>query len=544
MVLLMPANRKDFRGNFWRLSLALPHVFIGLDAMILMSTRKPTHMDYLDPSKERAQTIRLIIGYILIGVAILIATLILLYQAYGFGINKEGQVIQSGLVFMSSQPSNAEIYLNGKIYRNSTNTKLQLPAGQYTAELRRSGYSEWQRIITVEGGSVQHFDYPKLFPVSLKTENIRTYAEAPGLATQSPDRHWLLVQETASPLNFDLYDLSDNKNVNKNASLINLPESVLTNPREGAQSIKLAEWSTDNRHVMLLHTYTANNTTASEYIMLDRQDPAASINLTRTLLLSPAKQLQLWDKKPNQFYVYDTESHTLGTTTIEAAGTVSPLLDQVIAFKPYGRNMVLYITDKAAPAGQVLSMLYDNGTIYKIREHGPTAPFLIDMAQYNGDWFVAAGASADNKVYVYKNPQRLRKSSSTAVLVPVQIMRLTAPNKLQFSTNTEHIMIENAANFVDYDAETDKGYHFTSKYSLDPPAPYASWMDGQRLTYVSGGKVAVFDYDNINGRILSPASPNYLPFFDRDYKNLYTLVPAANGSLVLTSSSMLTPEDQ
>jgi hypothetical protein len=72
--------------------------------MILMSTRKPTHMDYLDPSKERAQTIRLIIGYILIGVAILIATLILLYQAYGFGINKEGQVIQSGLVFMSSQP--------------------------------------------------------------------------------------------------------------------------------------------------------------------------------------------------------------------------------------------------------------------------------------------------------------------------------------------------------------------------------------------------------------------------------------------------------
>ncbi len=501
-------------------------------------------MDYLDPSKERAQTIRLLIGYVLVGVAILIATLILLYQAYGFGLSKDGEVIQNGLVFISSQPSNAQIYLDGKLNKSSTNAKLQLPEGQYKTELKRTGYTSWQRIISVPGGSLQHFDYPRLFPTDLKTTNLKPYETSPSLATQSPDRRWLVVQQTSLPTTFDLYDLADAKNVTQNVTTISLPETLLTSVKTGTHSLKLVEWSTDNRHILLQHDYTVNGTAASEYIMFDRQDPASSLNLTKTLLLTPTKQLTLHDKKFDQYYVYDTEAHTLGTMTIGAAGTVTPLLEQVIAYKSYGKDMVLYVTDKAAPAGQVLSMLYDGGTIYKIREHGLTGPYLIDLAQYSNDWYIVVGASGDNKVYIYKNPQSVRKSSNTAVLVPVQIMRMNAPNKLQFSSNTEFVMIENGTSFVDFDAETDKGYRFTSKYPVDPPATAAAWMDGQRLTYVSGGKVVVYDYDNINDRALSVSSPNYTPFFDREYKNLYTLAPVASGGMILTTTSLLTPADQ
>jgi len=73
-------------------------------------------MDYLDPKKRFRHHVMLYVGYVLIGIAILIGTLVLLYQAYGFGLGKNGTVIQNGLFFFSSQPSPADIYVNKPIH--------------------------------------------------------------------------------------------------------------------------------------------------------------------------------------------------------------------------------------------------------------------------------------------------------------------------------------------------------------------------------------------------------------------------------------------
>jgi hypothetical protein len=71
-------------------------------------------MDFFDPKKQKMHAIRLGVGYALIGLALVLATTILLYQAYGFGIDRRGNVIQNGLVFLSSQPKGAAIYVNNK----------------------------------------------------------------------------------------------------------------------------------------------------------------------------------------------------------------------------------------------------------------------------------------------------------------------------------------------------------------------------------------------------------------------------------------------
>src|SRR5437870_5101173 len=106
-------------------------------------------MDFLDPKKQKAHRIRLLVGYVLVGLLVIVATIILLYQAYGFGINSSGQVIQSGLVFIASQPSGANILVNG-VQKTQTNARLNLPAGQYTVAVQRDGYRTWQRSIGVE----------------------------------------------------------------------------------------------------------------------------------------------------------------------------------------------------------------------------------------------------------------------------------------------------------------------------------------------------------------------------------------------------------
>lgn len=150
-------------------------------------------MDFLDPQKQRAHTRRLAIGYLLIGAVVILATTILLYRSYGFELNNKGQIVQQGLVFVSSSPSPANIYIDG-LLNGTTDKRVFLDAGQYTFKLVRDGYRPWVRGITVQGGSVEHFDYPFLFPTTLTSSVIKDYSAAPQLVLQSPSRQWLLVQ--------------------------------------------------------------------------------------------------------------------------------------------------------------------------------------------------------------------------------------------------------------------------------------------------------------------------------------------------------------
>lgn len=498
-------------------------------------------MDFLDPKQERAHTIRLLVGYILIGAAIFIATIILLYQAYGFGLGKNGQVVQKGLVFVSSQPKGSQIYVNNKLYTSTTNTRLPLDEGNYSVEIRRDGYHPWQHRIAVQGGVVVHYDYPMLIPNTLSPVAVHNYAAAPMLVTQSPDRRWIVAQQSGLSLGFDVYDLRDPKKVTENTKAMTLPASVVSAASSADQSWKISEWSTDNIHVILEHTYSGG----SEYILVDHEQPDKSVNLSRTLNLGAGQVLSLRDKKYDKYYIFDPAARTVNSQTLSDP-TLVPMLTNVLAFKSYGSDMLLYATDVGATSGKVATMLKDGEVTYKIREIGVGGPFLLDLAQYSGDWYVAVAASSDNRAYVFKNPQAVRKADILPNLVPVQVLRVTAPNYLAFSTNTQFILLENGQNMAVFDAELEKNYTYSATAPLDAPQAHATWMDGDRLMYVSGGKTEIADYDNTNVHALVAANPAYLPFFDRDYRNLYTLTPAAatTGQSTLTATPLLTKADQ
>ncbi|HEX3569119.1 MAG TPA: PEGA domain-containing protein [Candidatus Saccharimonadales bacterium] len=503
-------------------------------------------MDFLDPKKRKAHTIRLILGYILVGIALIIATTILVYQSYGFSY-KNGKVIQNGLVFLSSQPGSANIYMNGKL-KDTTSARLVLPAGQYSFKLARDGYRPWQRIVGVEGGSVEHFDYPFLFPENVVTETTHAYDAVPNITLQSPDRHWLLVQDAASFTSFDQYDLSKKQPV---PVAFDLPAD-LTAKTDGSQSWELVEWSTDNRHVLLRHNYQKSGQNLSEYILLDRQDPSQSQNLTKVLGTNPT-QIALRDKAYDQYYVFDQAAGTLMTASLKEP-TPAPYLTHVLDFKSYGSNVMLYATTDGASANQVSVKVRQGNDTFNIREVPANSEYLLDITQYSGDWYMAAGSQSENKVYVYKNPMATLQSKTLGVAVPVQALKVDAPNYVAFSSNAEFIMTENGTHFATYDVQTEKGYTYTIKHPLDAPQVHATWMDGDRIMYVSDGKVLVFDFDGINQQMLQAANPAYLPFFDRNYKYLYVVGPAVQTAATadkpaatqypLTSTAMLTPKDQ
>ncbi|GAC1498389.1 MAG: hypothetical protein NVS1B10_00180 [Candidatus Saccharimonadales bacterium] len=493
-------------------------------------------MDYLDPNKQLRHRIILLTGYILIAVAITIAAMILLYQAYGFGIGKNGKVIQRGLVFFSSQPHPANVSLSGYNKAITTNTRLDLPSGLYKTILSRNGYRDWQRTIEIEGGHVVHYDYPFLFPKTLTTKPLQSYAAAPSVVSQSPDHRWLIVQAPTPVNSFDLYDLKDPTAVTH--TNLALPANLVSKPTTN-ESWQAIEWADDNQHLLMQHIFDAK----SEYVLLDRNDPIQSLNLSSSLAINPTK-LTLLNMKYDNYYVFQASNGTVSKATLKNTA-LTPILAHVLDFVPYSDNAFLYVTNAFTPSGSVQFRIKVNDNDSAIKNLPAAPSYLLNLSSYSNNLYAALGVSNSNKVYIYKDPLGQKSDLPNHAVVPLQVFNLSSPSHLSSSDNSQYIMAENGSHIAVFDLENKKGFNFLTSAKLDPPQAFANWMDGNRLEYVSSGKLNILDYDNSNQQTLIPIVSNYKPAYSADYKYLYCLQPAgAAGQLSLTQTSLLASSDK
>ncbi len=500
-------------------------------------------MDFLDPKKRRWHTVRLFTGYVLVTIAIGLAATILIYLAYGFGVTRQGDLVQKGLVFVSSQPSGAQLFVDDK-RANDTNTKLNLAAGSYGLKISREGYSDWQRRIQVDGGSVSHFVYPFLFPSDLQTTDIKKYEDNPRLTTQSPDRRWIVVQLAAQESQFEVFDLSKNQDSVGTATDFNVQTSLLTQTATPA-TWEVVEWSTNNRHILFKRSYTQDNVQKAEYILVDRQRPEGSYNLSRELNIDAmVSDLSLLDKKPDNYYIHNRTEKTISTASLSDTQPKQVLKD-ALAFKAHGKDVIVYVTDKDAPEGIVYAKVYSKEREYTLRTLQRSDTYLLDAARFDGKWYVVAGSKTSGRAFIYEDPIDQINQREDKKAGALFSLRVPNPIDVSFSANAQFIALQGSTRFHVYDIDREQAFRYTSRFPLDAPQPYASWMDGNRFTYVSGGKQVVFEYDNANRRTLVPASITYASSFDRNYEYLYTFVQPSDGQpgITLTAAPLRTPDD-
>lgn len=495
-------------------------------------------MDFLDPKKTRRLTIQLFIGYGLVAIMIALATAILVYYAYGFNVNRDGNLVQRGLVFVSSQPSGAELYIGNK-RTAQTNTKLNLPAGRYSVKLQRAGYHDWNRSISVDGGDVSHYVYPLLIPTDLQTDTIKTFETTPALTTQSPDRRWLVALTDVNAGTFEVFDLNRGQDQVAETTTFSVPSELMT-PSEAAVRWEISEWSNNNRHMLLKRYFTVKGQENYEYLLVDRQRPEGSHNVSIELGSVMSTEVALRDKKPDQYYIHDTTNKTLSVASLDKP-TPEAYLQDVFAYKSHGEDSVLYVTSEGAKTGNVSVKLRQGFKEYEIREVAQSDVYLLDLARYEGDWYVMLGSQVENRVLVYRNPVDLLsdgKSADTSY-----VLRLNKPTSVSFSATAQYVLAQNGKAFHVYDLENIRSYRYNAHYAIDAPQTKASWMDGDRLSYVSGGKQVLLDYDNTNRHELAAASPTFLSAYDREYRYLYTLTPTESGGLALSVTALRTEND-
>lgn len=480
-------------------------------------------MDFLDPRKRRAHSIRLLIGYGLMAIVIILGAYLLVNAAYGYGFNiKTGDIIQNGLLFVDSQPGGASIYINDQTQGPKTSARLILPAGSYQLTLKKDGYRSWQRNFTLTEHSIARYVYPFLFPLKPQVKTLRVYPSNPPLISQSPDRRWLLVETPQSVssgvVTFDEYDTT---NLTQPPVSLSIPDGILTNITEAGSSLQEVEWSTDNKHLLLQHNYQDG----SEFIIFNRDAPSQSVNINQLLNVTPT-EVKLRDKKISQLYIYNQGSGDLqiaDTTSL----AVTPLLKHVLAFKSSGPNLISYVTNENQTAGQVAVRIWDGTKTYLLHNLASGSSYLIDMAQFQGHWYYIAGSDIDDRVNLYKDPLSTIQNPSSAKAIPLLSMHIKGATQESFSTNARFIEAEAGQDLAVYDMETQTVYHYT----LSTPLSGAlHWMDGHRLVGTSQNVVFVTDYDSTNQQMLVTTTYTQGGFFSRDYNHLFTFNPATDGN--------------
>lgn len=487
-------------------------------------------MDFIDPDKKRKNTIKLYVGYVLIATAIILASVVLLFYALGYGIGRSGGVVRNGLVFIDSSPDGADIKIehNSKVIKqDKTNTRLNIPEGTYNVTLTKPGYIAWKRAFHLDGGGIERMQYPFLFPEKLSTVNLQAYNKPTLLTTSSPDRRWIVLQNPINFLTLDIFDGNQTQPEQKVKS-INLPTSLFKlNNKDDILTV--TEWSTDNKHVLLQHTNAQNK----EFVMVNIEEPEKSISIDATFKSSYVS-IKLRDKKFDAMYLQDANGNLLLGNTADK--TTKQLLSGVIDFKPHGADTILYVTKSNDQ--EVVANIFSSDKSYQLRTLPVGPAYLLDLAQYDGSWFIATGTMGQNQLYVYKNPLDWLKNPGGNQTIFARTMRVSNAAKVSFSNNAQFIALQGGQNFAVYDAENDRQFSYTINEALQDDNS-AKWMDGHRLVAKSNNRVIVFDYDGINKVTLSPILAGTTALFDRDYEELYTFAPTEQNQFALTRTELI-----
>jgi hypothetical protein len=184
------------------------------------------------------------------------------------------------------------------------------------------------------------------------------------------------------------------------------------------------------------------------------------------------------------------------------------------------------VTDNKLPAGQAQARIWDNGQTYPLNNFPVGDHYLIDAAQYQGDWYYAAGSSSDDHIKIYKNPLASLQNTSIGKALPFISLRVAGASEIGFSSNTRFIEVESGQQFGVYDLEVGMRYQYSVQVPLAGPP---QWMDGHHLIGASGGKVFVMDYDGTNQQLLTPTNFALGGFFSGDYNHLLTTAPTSDG---------------
>ncbi|HEY0964849.1 MAG TPA: PEGA domain-containing protein, partial [Candidatus Saccharimonadales bacterium] len=219
-------------------------------------------------AERRQALIWRIIRYVIMVLAIITLTISLIFLMLGYRFNRDnGTIVQGGLVQFISQPTGAKVTVGAAQLANPTRSKITLYPGDYLVKMERPGYDLWQKSITVRAGTVLWLDSARLVPTNRSTSSVKSFPVLADTLVRASGNYMALLPDTTKP-SIILAPLTDANEIMEKQVVI--PSGVVAQGKKSVKhSYSFVEWSRNDRHLILEHTYGKER----EFLLVDTDAP-------------------------------------------------------------------------------------------------------------------------------------------------------------------------------------------------------------------------------------------------------------------------------
>ncbi len=454
------------------------------------------------------------LAYLIGGTVVLFGTLLLIAMATGWTYDlRTGELRETGLVLMGSEPAGADISVNDAPFKQRTNYRWSnVVPGSYRLQYTKNGYRPWSSLVTVEPAEVTFADYAWLLPNEIPTKRRYSNLQITTAAQTKDRRRFVFVDQPTATAT----DPTPQPRLLTSTDLTRPPAVLYTpalptpdKPRRVANFDSLS-FSDDNSSLLVRATYSTGE--AEWLIMPDApSDTPRVTNLTTELLINPS--WLSWGPRGNNDLYY-LEKGSLRRIQISQKAISESLADSVIAAK-WSNEWLSYITDSTAPAERTVYVrTADQPVADKVGTVPRSATYQLTYFRTTNNDFMAVLPNDTKELIIFSNV--LRNSDQ-------RVKSISARDVTTFtvSPNGQYLVHNSRGVLATIDFERFKRYRSTTALA---GLTNWSWMNDQHLAMSINGTLRLSDFDGQNNEIIAQNFATNSPILFSDNKSLLGFV--------------------
>jgi hypothetical protein len=470
-------------------------------------------------SKQRQTGTRTVVySFMTLTVATIVGILTLIILGYSFN-KTDGRLEQGGLLQIASIPNNAAVTLDELKLSSQTDTKATVDVGSHSISIDRSGYRSWKKTISISAGEIGWVNYARLIPTKVSPQAIRTFPVLSGSLASPHDKYLVLHQAVDQPA----FEIADLQNDAVHYTSLTLPAGSYTAPSSSkTQSFTLQTWSQDDNAVLVKHIYDDDKT---EWILLNRDEPAKSINITASFGVQPTKLVFAGNGNKLLFVQSD---NVVRRINLDEQTLSRPLASNVEDFNGYDDKTIIYETlPEAATAKRTVGYaavdIAQPQTIHTYPADGQ--PLRVAMETYFNKRYVAVVHGQTLTIESGSLPTPNDKSNLKVIktqTIPAGITRLT------MTPNGRFVVSELADGYATYDIELKKYDKTTWAYPATVDHPI-TWLDEYIIWSDNASQLRIYDFDGANQQTIMPVTEGFGIALSQNDKFLYSVLKTDKG---------------
>lgn len=246
---------------------------------------------------------RRIVFYIFLGLYLILCPVLILYSL-GYIFSPSGKDLsQTGLVYLSTTPPGADIFLENSRYKQKTPASIDgLMPQEYRISLKLKGYRSWTHTVKIENGKAAAFENILLLPNILKDRQISAESYTDLIPMLGTDR--ILLKTGLKLANCFIYDYRRQELeqiAEPDSELADLPVLSIFSERDSESTVMRAGSLWDIRY--LLHNSKDQGNELTEITDLISGEP---LNIS----WSPQREKVLFALYRDHIDRIDTDAHT------------------------------------------------------------------------------------------------------------------------------------------------------------------------------------------------------------------------------------------